>query len=73
MNYRELLIIILYYVVFRRNLFGYREGTTVLLGRLPFIVHGYPSIQRLALIEGVTKHMIDMIVVEEKVNGIMSE
>ncbi len=64
MNYRGL-----YYAVFRRDLFGYREGTTVLLGRQPFIVHGYPSIQRLALLEGVTKHMIDRVVVEEKMNG----
>lgn len=64
MNYRGL-----YYAVFRRDLFGYREGTTVLLGRQPLIVHGYPSIQRLALLEGVTKHMIDRIIVEEKMNG----
>ncbi|ABN70526.1 ATP dependent DNA ligase [Staphylothermus marinus F1] len=57
------------YVVFRRDLLGYREGTTILLGEEPLIVHGYPSIQRLAFIEGVSKHMIDNVVVEEKMNG----
>lgn len=57
------------YAVFRRELLGYREGTTVLLGDEPLIIHGYPSIQRLAFIEGVTRHMIDEVVVEEKMNG----
>ncbi|MCD6196672.1 MAG: RNA ligase [Staphylothermus sp.] len=57
------------YAVFRRELLGFREGTTILLGEEPFIVHGYPSIQRLALLEGVRKHMIDKVVVEEKMNG----
>jgi len=57
------------YAVFRRELLGYREGTVILLGEEPLIVHGYPSIQRLAFIEGVKKHMIDKVVVEEKMNG----
>jgi putative ATP-dependent DNA ligase len=64
MNYRGLS-----YAVLRREVLGFREGTTVLLGEEPLIVHGYPSIQRLAFIEGIRHHMIDKVVVEEKMNG----
>ncbi len=57
------------YLVFRREIHGVSEGTTILLGGEPFIVYGYPSIQRLALLEGIPRHMIDRIVVEEKMDG----
>ncbi len=57
------------YLVFRREIHGVREGTTVLLGGEPFIIHGYPSIRRLAILEAVPQHMIDRIIVEEKMDG----
>lgn len=63
MNYRGI-----NYAVLREDLGGYREGTTVLLEEEK-IVHGYPSIRRLALLESVPMHMVDEIVVEEKMNG----
>jgi len=56
------------YAVLREDLGKYREGTTILLDDEK-IIHGYPSIQRLALLEGVPLHMIDEIVVEEKMDG----
>ncbi len=64
MNYRGL-----QYLVFRREIHGVPEGTAVLLGGEPLPVYGYPSIQRLALLEGVQHHMIDRVVVEEKMDG----
>ncbi len=64
MNYKGLP-----YAVLRREVLGFREGTTILLGEEPLVVHGYPSIQRLAFIEGIRHHMIDKVVVEEKMNG----
>ncbi len=64
MSYRGL-----QYLVFRREIHGVPEGTAVLLGREPLPVYGYPSIQRLALLEGVQHHMIDKVVVEEKMDG----
>ncbi len=57
------------YLVFRREIHGVREGTAVLLGGEPFIIHGYPSIRRLAILEAVPQHMIDRIIVEEKMDG----
>ncbi len=56
------------YVVLRKPLREYREGTTI-FPENGVIVPGYPSIQRLALLEGVRLHMVDDIVVEEKLNG----
>jgi len=63
MNYRGI-----NYAVIREDLGGYREGTTVFLEEEK-IVHGYPSIRRLAFLESVPMHMIDEIIVEEKLNG----
>ncbi len=57
------------YLVFRREIHGVREGTTVLLGEEPLVIHGYPSIHRLALLEAVPQYMIDEIAVEEKMDG----
>ncbi len=57
------------YIVFRGETHGVREGTAILLGREPFIVHGYPSIRRLAFLSYTGRHMVDRVVVEEKMNG----
>ncbi len=56
------------YVVLREDLGDFREGTVIFLSERK-IIHSYPSIRRLALLEGVPLHMIDEIVVEEKMNG----
>lgn len=56
------------YVVLREDVGGYCEGTIVLLNDEK-IIHGYPGIRRLALLEGVPLHMVDEIIVEEKMNG----
>jgi len=56
------------YAILREDLGSYCEGTMVLLDEEK-IIHGYPSIQRLALLEGVPLHMIDEVIVEEKMDG----
>ncbi len=64
LSYRDII-----YMVFRREIHGIREGTTIILAEDPVVVYGYPSIQRLALLEGISRHMIDKIIVEEKMDG----
>ncbi len=57
------------YIVFRGETHGFREGTVILAGREPVVVHGYPAIRRLVLLSYTARHMVDRIVVEEKMNG----
>ncbi len=57
------------YAVFRYDIQGFKEGTTVILVDPPIVVPAYPSIRRLALLEYAVKYMPREFFVEEKMNG----
>ena len=64
MKYRDL-----EYLVFTREAHGFCEGTVILAGKEPMIIHGYPSIRRLAFLEAVSRYIPSDFVVEEKMDG----
>ncbi len=64
MRYRDI-----EYLVFTREALGFREGTCIIVRPELIIVHGYPSIRRLAFLSAVEKYMPGKYVVEEKMDG----
>jgi putative ATP-dependent DNA ligase len=65
-NYRGLK-----YVVLRRDIGKYYEGTLVIKTRQGYrIIPGYPHIRRAVILsKALSRHFIDKVVVEEKMNG----
>ncbi|MEM0020647.1 MAG: RNA ligase [Fervidicoccaceae archaeon] len=60
------------YLVFRRDLGPYPEGTTVIFHNdyEPAVIPGYPQIARILILnKAVPQHFKDLVVVEEKMNG----
>jgi|YelNatPaOPRAMG01_1025707.scaffolds.fasta_scaffold47481_1 putative ATP-dependent DNA ligase len=60
------------YLVFRRDIGPYPEGTAVIFHdkTSPLVVPGYPSIARILLLsKAVPQHFRDQVVIEEKLNG----
>ncbi len=60
------------YFVFKREIQGYPEGTTILYaeGKEPRLVPGFPPIKRILLLnKAVPQHFIDQVIIEEKMNG----
>lgn len=60
------------YLVFKRDMGPYPEGTTVIFHNdyEPKVVPGYPQIPRILLLKvAVPQHFKDQVVVEEKLNG----
>ncbi len=59
------------YIVLRRDIANFAEGTTIIVGEKDHrVIPGYPHIKRILLpSKALPSHFIDKIVVEEKMNG----